>query len=267
MGKLMKYDLRAALRLFIPIWIGTLLLAVVNRFSISGIYDSENKILAWLAQMSVAACVIILVVCYSVTYIYIIVRFYRAMVKDEAYLTFTLPISIDKILFSKAFVGLILIAAFFVLYIGCFFIIGAGIFDSSEIIQFWNIMTNEVSTGEIVVTVVLALVLSVVGVLSGLFMVYLAIGIGQLAKKRKVGASVATYFGINYLLSALWSWMIVSITMSDMLFEETPAPALDLSPVHAIWVVLAALILLCALLSTACYFPTRYLFSKKINLE
>ena len=33
MGRLMKYDLRAAMRLFIPLWLGTLALALVNRFT------------------------------------------------------------------------------------------------------------------------------------------------------------------------------------------------------------------------------------------
>ena len=35
MGKLMKYDLRAALRLFVPLWIGALILALVNSFTIT----------------------------------------------------------------------------------------------------------------------------------------------------------------------------------------------------------------------------------------
>ena len=97
MGRLMKYDLRAAMRLFIPLWLGTLALALVNRFTVH-LEFSENRILNFFTGLVMVLYVLAALSILVVTLIYIIQRFYQSMLKDEGYLTFTLPVGIDSLL-------------------------------------------------------------------------------------------------------------------------------------------------------------------------
>ena len=101
MGKLMKYDLRAALRLFIPLWIGTLVLGLVNGVTIE-MEQSDNRYLNFFTGLFAVLFVLAIFAILIVAAIYVVQRFYQSMLKDEGYLTFTLPVGIDSILWSKA---------------------------------------------------------------------------------------------------------------------------------------------------------------------
>ena len=122
MGKLMKYDLRAAMRLFIPVWIGTLVLSVINSFFIGADYDIEHWMLNLLTKLTMITNVVLLISVFVITLVYILLRFYQSMVKDEAYLTFTLPVSVDSILWGRTFGGIILYVGTFLVFICSIFI-------------------------------------------------------------------------------------------------------------------------------------------------
>ena len=108
MVKLMKYDLRSALRLFVPLWIGALLVSILHTVSVS---LSENipleAVRSILSVLFVAALVIGMIAVLLLPMIYFVVRFYHSTVKDEGYLTFTLPVSVDAVIWSKVLTGAI----------------------------------------------------------------------------------------------------------------------------------------------------------------
>ena len=52
-----------------------------------------------------------MIACPLVTYVIVILRFYRSCYGDEGYLTQTLPVSGKQIYFSKLLVGLLLVPA------------------------------------------------------------------------------------------------------------------------------------------------------------
>ena len=56
MSRLMKYDLRAAMKLFVPLWIGTLILSLINSFTIPGQHEIDSRILEFFVSLMMIEC-------------------------------------------------------------------------------------------------------------------------------------------------------------------------------------------------------------------
>ena len=111
MGKLMKYELRSAMKLFVPLWIAVLVLAFVNSLMVNPDLEKyTGAIPDFLSNLTMIAYTMTVVAILIVAAVYIVLRFYQATMKDEGYLTFTLPVSIDSILWTKALSGILIMA-------------------------------------------------------------------------------------------------------------------------------------------------------------
>ena len=107
MGKIMKYEFRSMFRLFIPMWLGLLILSVVNRFT-TNLQFGNDKLLNFFVGLALFLYVVGIIAVIIVAYIFIVLRFYKGLLKDEGYLTMTLPVSLDSILWGKALAAWIL---------------------------------------------------------------------------------------------------------------------------------------------------------------
>lgn len=266
MGKLMKYDLRAAMRLFLPIWIGTLVLSVINAVAINTSIDQEHWTLNLLTNLTMIANVLLLVSVFVITLIYIVLRFYQSMLRDEGYLTFTLPVCVDSILWSKIFHGMILYAATFFVFITSIFILVSGSLSFDDLPYIWQSIMNFATEGEVVITVIFAVILALVGLITGLLQMYAAMAIGQLAKKQKVLASVAAYIGINIAISTAVS-MIGTPALVRGVINWDNLLISSMREVHIVWLLMAVVLVANTALGTVFYFITRHMFSRKLNLE
>lgn len=261
MGKLMKYDLRAALRLFVPLWIGALSLALVNSFTIT-VEFTDNRLLNFFTGLLMVLYVLAIFGIMLMAAIYVVQRFYQSMLKDEGYLTFTLPISIDSILWSKALTAMVLFAGSVVVCVASFFLL---VMQDLQNVEFrWiaeNLLTN-ITWQQTFGMLVSFAVMIAAEVLSGLFHVYLAMALGQLAQKHRVGVSIAAFVCISVAMSFL-------MTRPLPLLEElisAKLPRIDDSALVASMVFLG--MAAAALVQTAIYYvPARYLFKRKLNLE
>ena len=88
--KLTKHELYATGRIFLPIYAIMLLLSLINRV-LFGI-DNISRPLNTLRGFMVAAYVISIIATLVVTFVIMILRFYRNLMSDEGYLMFTLPV-------------------------------------------------------------------------------------------------------------------------------------------------------------------------------
>ncbi len=266
MGKLMKYDLRAAMRLFIPVWIGTLVLSVINAIAINTSLNREHWALNLLTNLTMIANVLLLVSVFIITLIYIVLRFYHSMLKDEAYLTFTLPARIDSILWSKICSGMILYGGTFLVFLASIFILISGALSFDDLPYIWRGLMRYVSVGEVILTVVFALVMILTGLIISMLQMYAAMAMGQLAKKQKVIASVAAYIGINIAISTLTSAVFTPAMVRGVVYWDSMAIS-SMRGVHVIWLFMAVMLAFYVILGAAFYFTTRYIFSRKLNLE
>lgn len=264
MGKLMKYDLRAALRLFIPLWIGTLVLGLVNGVTIE-MEQSDNRYLNFFTGLFAVLFVLAIFAILIVAAIYVVQRFYQSMLKDEGYLTFTLPVGIDSILWSKALTALILLAGSAVVCVLAFVMMVVRDVAALDLRRVLESLVSEVAWQEILSIMGCFVLMMAAGCLAMLFLVYLSMAVGQLVQKHRMAASVGAYVGINILTSYLAN-LGLSLFGSDTIAEAlNQFQAFDDVPMVCITFLCIAFY---SLIEAAIYyFPARYLFKKKLNLE
>ena len=94
LGKLLKYELKATSRVFIPLYIAILVVSIVNGLSL----NLEILNIQGLATI-VLMCLFISL--FVITIVVTIQRFNKNLLKDEGYLMFTLPVSSKHLVLSK----------------------------------------------------------------------------------------------------------------------------------------------------------------------
>ena len=259
MGRLMKYDLRAALRLFVPLWLGTLVLALVNGFTMRLEY-SENPVLNFLTGLVMVLYVLAVMAILILTGIYAIQRFYQSMLKDEGYLMFTLPVGIDSILWSKALTALILSVCSAVVCVLSLLLLVVRDLASVNLSGFFEDLLHSIPLREIILTVVCFGVMLLAAALATLFLIYLSMALGQFAQKHRLAASVGAFVAIQVVMSFL-------LTLPASFTEYWDVRWIPEDGWFAACVVFLLLAAGSLVQAAIYYFPTRYLFQKRLNLE
>ena len=267
MGRLMKYDLRAAMKLFVPLWIGTLILSLINSFTIPNQHEIESRILEFFVSLMMIAYVLAVIAIVIITVIYVVMRFYQSMIKDEAYLTFTLPVGIDAVLWAKAITGLILLAVSGIVCMLSLYLLMMPIVNLAEIPVMFRRMLEVVSVSDLLLIILSMILAAVTACLSCIFHGYLSMGLGQLAKKRKLGASVLAYVIISTVTSAVAGVVIMPLFVRLMEGIGQTSVLLMFNGAKGIWLIFFLISLYDLIFAAIYYFPTRYIFKNKLNLE
>lgn len=267
MGRMMKYDLRAAMKLFVPLWIGTLVLSLINSFTIYPQFDVDNKIANFFISLMMIAYVLAVIAIVIVTIIYIVMRFYQSMMKDEAYLTFTLPVGIDAIVWAKAIVGLILLAISAVVCVISLVILLWPVGSFSELSMMLNRMMELMTFGNLMMVILTMVLAAITTGLTGIHQAYLSMGFGQMAKKRKLGASVLAYVLISTVTSAVAGTVIMPLFIKLMENMGQRSVLLMFNGAKGVWLIFLLIALYNLIFTAIYYFPTRYIFKNKLNLE
>ena len=268
MGKLMKYELRSAMKLFVPLWIAALVLAFVNSLTLNvEVEQLSNTVLRFMASLSMIAYTVTVIAIVLVAVIYVVLRFYQATMKDEGYLTFTLPVSIDSILWSKAMSGILILVISMGVALLSVLLVNWRAIDPKDIGILWNNIVESPYCLDYLFSFVVFLVVVVTGFASTLFHIYLSMGIGQMNNKHKIGLSVLAYVGINIVVTTLAGTVLgpVFITLIEdwdvieffKMFNEG----------QIIWVALLLVVLYNVIFTAIYYFPTRAIFKNNLNLE
>lgn len=154
-------------------------------------------------------------------------RFYKRCFTDEGYLTFTLPVNSHQILLSgiaNTVLGMIVVMVVAVVGIGIIFglfmtaipqeIIWADVWVSLKEVMAQIMESLHKNAGEFLMLGVSG----IAGAFASLIEVMLAITIGALiAKKHKIIAAVAVYYGINLVLGTVSSFLAMTAAFSQNL--------------------------------------------------
>ena len=251
LGKLIKYEFKATGRTILPLFGATILFALVSRILMpdpfwhtQGLANTLQGIMMFFYGVSLFALFI-------VNLVILIRRFYKSLFRDEGYLTHTLPVTTDQIIFGK------LIPAF-CWYIAAIIISAlsaAFMFASSwvfQMIPFGDLM-REIQRdlgiyGPAIVLLFLNLILSSFVWILGF---YLALSIGQLFRSAKILWSILVYFGLSIVVS------IISIV-----FEEVSG----VTAVGGSILEISLLTLFTLAQGMIYYFIVRQILKKKLNL-
>ena len=208
-GKLMKYELHYLVRYFAPMWVIVLSLCALGRVvTPTQIEDIEGMMIAgtsWIPAVLMGLSVAGIMTMMVVSTVVLLQRFYKGKYGDEGYLMFTLPVTSGGLLHSKAFSAVLMMLATILITI-----VGVIILVSYE--EVWSELTwavdeafrmlnfSSLNTAMLIFWIV---VMAILAAAQGIYLVYLAITIGQLWRNHPVIGAVGAYYGINLLLTGI----------------------------------------------------------------
>ncbi|MBO5286819.1 MAG: hypothetical protein J6B34_01710 [Clostridia bacterium] len=284
-AKLFKYDFRSIRRTGIPALIVILIATIVGAIDITALIkffesssDSANasagQILLVIFGFFLFAIVLIaLTVSATAVQVMILVDFYKSLITDEGYLTFTLPVKAKDIIFSKT-VNAILWSFLVTLATLASFAIILYCVDSSitsyegsiigEMFAIYGEVFNELSggagmTGMIIVTVIQAIVYAI----NSQLLYFLAIFIASVITRKNKGiTAIALIIGVNFAYGTLTS--IISTITGAITGVAGATGGNVIATMNITTIVLTILI---AGLTVGFFFILKHLMENKLNLD
>ena len=267
LGKLLKYELKATSRVFIPLYIAILVVSIVNGLSL----NLEILNIQGLATI-VLMCLFISL--FVITIVVTIQRFNKNLLKDEGYLMFTLPVSSKHLILSKYLTSLIWTFLSFVVAFLSFTIIFMiptyKYFDFSYFINEFNLLFSNMLNLNILGQFIKIILLMIISYTIFIFNVYLALSVGQLPIFNRF-RNVSSFIGflvINLLIS--YAQNIVSLFVNDASVNIEAIDNINYAISSVTSIVSKGLniaIVINLIIILVLFVATTYILDKKLNLE
>lgn len=265
LGKLIKYEIRATARLFLPFYGALVLFAILNKV----FFSFKTKMPDLFMELTLSIFVMIIVAIFVLTFIVMIQRFYKNLLCDEGYLMFTLPVKSWQHITSKLLVALLWI----VLSIAVTLLTIAIMLFNSQMIPFMvdaiRDFTFEVSLSNKTSFLIFLVRMLISGLLSSLctiLMIYLSIAIGHLFGKHRILASFGAFLGITFAMQS--STSILVLYVFKPLIEKIEEFQTSFTVInHALMTLLNVSDILNLIFSAIFFFITSYILQKKLNLD
>ncbi len=275
LGKLIKYEIRATGRIFLPLYGLILAFALMNRLfrsaypdAVEGLHQFPFDFPAFLNGLTMTVYVILIVVLFVGTLILTIQRFRKGLLSDEGYLMFTLPVKVHSHIDCRMIVTLmwtvlsLLVSALSIWILSADGSTAEWFRESSRNLQ--EIFARYGNISWLILAECIAFF--AVSVLAGTLQIYAALAVGNLGSSHRQLASFGAYLGFGiiqmFLLFALGA-NLRSSAFSRWLGGIVRGHA----PEELLAAVLGCLILYAALFGAAFYALTVWILSRKLNLE
>ena len=278
--KLIKHELRATAKTFLWLYIAFAAIVLVNMFigPWSRLAPTDNPTVWQFESPSVLQGILVLIYFLAVvaiavvTLVIVIQRFYRNLLGDEGYLMMTLPVSREQHILVKGLVALIwnICTTVLILLSVLLFVSTAGSFaDFSNSIA--GAVAAGASVGQWILWVVLLLIVSTI---AGILMLYAAMAWGPNLLKNRVGGSILAFI-ILYVAGQIVSLVILfgAGQMFDAIgiLSGLSAAGADGFPGFdvinkIVSSVSVTLLIANAVIAVLCWFFTRYMLNRKLNL-
>lgn len=270
--KIFKYEWKTIFPLLLGVHGVGLAVAVICRIGINlmgGVQNEDMDIMAILLLMA-AIMAIGCVVFY--TYFYTGYRFYKSVFAQQGYLTNTLPVTADQLIWGKGLTAVIWVTIDCLWAIAALFVLVLSPEDAAELIRelpeaFAALFHTQapVLTWLIVISVLL----------SPFFMtiqIYVAAAIGNLFTGHKLLATICSYIGISFIQQIL-SLIILAVTAPHMeqidsqIEQAGSSVTLQVSVLHILTNCVSLSLAFTVLCAVGFYFLSRYVLNHKLNLE
>lgn len=260
LGKLFKHELKATTRFLAPIYLILLLLSIMDRIVLN--LDIFPGALQVIPGFITFAYVIAIIAVIAVTFIVMIMRFYKNLMSDEGYLMFTLPVKSHELINSKLLVsiGWTILSVLTVIF--SLFIV---FLNPTQMSSFWDVFKSAITEikgefgGNFALLVVEMVVMLLISIVEGIMMIYVSIAIGQLFNGHKLIGAFVSYIGIYFVIQIVVSIFLV---IASLLFKKT------ISDINAVpELILPITITFLAIFSGIFYGVTNFIFKRKLNLE
>ncbi|MEO1814282.1 MAG: ABC transporter permease [Acetobacterium sp.] len=273
LGKLIKHEIRATSRIFLPLYGALLILTIFTKLVMAiGAPDffseaaSNNKIAEIVLGISFILYFVLIVGICVMTLVMIIQRFYKNLFTDEGYLMFSLPVKTWELVLSKLLVGMIWSAVCTVMIVLTFFIFSLGYFSMMELSQTirsaYSMFYLQTGT-ELNLFMAELAIFFLADAISSILMIYVAITIGQLFSQHRIIAAFGAYIVITIAIQ-----IIMSIAMAGLAIGNLENMVLNgseaMTTIH--WFINGTTALN-VVLGIGFYYVTQTIMKNRLNLE
>lgn len=272
LGKLLKYELKATSRSFLPFLGAILVLSVINK--LSNVLISGKS---WISDLPVFLLTFLYIAMIMAASIFCIIltvqRFYKGLLGREGYLMFTLPVTAAENILSKGIAALVwMLATVLTTFLSiCVFLPGTE--AVTLIREGWGPIVREIrlETGlDLNFLLPFMLLLSLLGCCSFVMELYAAMSIGQLSNSHRLLCSFGAYLGIC-TCEQIIATSLLNLIVGPILFHFYPESMEMMFGNHVmgqtlgciLWFALALEILS----GVTCFLVSRWLLSRRLNLE
>ena len=285
--KLLKNEFKATSRVYVAIYLVFTALMTVERLSLFAFGNAQAadgflETLSMLLMGIVSSLTVLGVIALCVTpMIYGIYRFYKNMLSDEGYLSFTLPVTVSQHLWSKVIVSCVWTAAsvLFGLLVGGLFLASLNWHEAVELLSLTGHTFGLIlrDTGIWFFLTALLLLFTALLQLAVSFLTYFsAMSIGQCANKHKFLVSVAVYVGFNIAASVIMEFLSMAVLflsrggflkaifafLNRFLFVRNPS----VQTCQAMCLLFLSVSVWICLIGLVHFFVSKYFLTKKLNL-
>ncbi len=208
LGKLLKYDLKASYRYLLVCYVIYIVLTVGFVLSVKGVDVTAGvpgMILAFAFLSLTILWIGSLIALIILTYVLVIRRFYVNLVRDEGYLSLTLPVSTRMHMLSKLLSGIFFILLTGAVLVAGFMIVAAGLGGESIWEQLYQVFSDFLQTFESFYGT-LFFVNGILNFIRGILLIYFSICVGQMFTKHKIWGAIGTYLGLLIVLE-IFVWI------------------------------------------------------------
>ena len=277
LSKIFKYESKSMSRVLLPLYLAllgsTLITGILIRVNDIRLYAEDNaayyfstagRLLSLLQTLFVVAFALLIAGLGIATIIMIINRFNKGCLGDEGYLTFTLPVGIDAQLWGRlltAALWIFLSVAAGVLSI--VLLVGLSRGDFGFLQEMFQDLRDVLAQEGVARILAKGSIWCVLELFAIPLLVYCCLSLGQLImpKHRIVGAFVV-YFAQNLISQCITIFLGVFSSRDEYVLDYLIDENAGIIDSFFTFALISSLLWICVY-----YFVTRYVLSKKLNLE
>ncbi len=268
LGKMLKYDFKDYSKSMLPMCLMLFIISILTRiFSVIS-ENIENLKTAFSILFGISTFVFCIVIIVSLVYCFFISikNYYKKVLKDEGYLTHTLPIKKSSIVLSQ-----IITSTIWIIIIALVVILTLGIayYEKELIDTIWNALNTEIEGQVIIspmVTLIIICLMMLCSYISTILAIYCSMTIGHGFSNNKIGYSIiaGVIFYVAYqILGIILILTIVGINYNDLsVINSNPEIG-----TNVVFQVIIGAFIENFIIGAVAYILTNYNLKKRLNLE
>lgn len=264
LGKLVKYDLKYGIKIFVFLHAILLIVSILGRVFFMNQLDFNHTDGIMVSSLVIFVSVMLflyMAVCFS-TWLMIAIRFYRNLFTREGYLSWTLPVSGIQQLWAKILSGCIW---FFLDCIICalgILILATG----KNVTDAYSTIAPEI-TEELGMTIssfgLSIFVITLISSVASVILVYFCITMGQLFPAHRILGALAVYFIYSIVVQIISSIILVAMGLFPNYLDSNITTK---NPADYMLTVFGISIAIMTVTAVIQYIVTHYIMKNKINL-
>lgn len=263
LGKLIKYEFKATGRTLLPLYGAVILFAFINKMFLGDFFINGETFLGEIPRaIGMMVYVTTLIATFFVTLFIIIQRYRTNLLGDEGYLMNTIPVKPWQNITSKLIVSCVWSVLSFVCAIVSIMILAyqKGLIKAmiTGMPEFFEVLFSYVGTNEVIIIIEIISIM-IIGLISGILIIYASLSIGNIFSKKKMLASLGAFIVLNMASNTIATFIQFPIMM---IFSK--GTELQVADIQIMLIITAGIVLL---LSIAYFAISNYILKRKLNLE